>query len=105
MRSKLQERWSEYYLDASERPKIKYEYFVSGRGDFPYDMLRYDNAWPATGEDAARLFYLDDRREVRSIRMRSYQRPTIDRWSSFGWSVGTQDLHSKPERFIDGLIP
>jgi hypothetical protein len=105
MRSKLQERWSEYYLVTSERPKTRYAYFVSGRGDFPFDMLRHDSCWPATGVDAARLFYLDDRRDVRSVRMLSYSKPTIDRWSSFGWSVGTQDLHSKEERFIDGLIP
>ena len=26
---------------------------VCGTGPFPLDMLRYDQAWPATGEDAA----------------------------------------------------
>ena len=94
MRSELKARWSEYKLDASERPKIVYEYFVTGRGDFPLDMLRFDACWPATGEDAARLdvSFLTMKREPRSIRMRSYRAPTVDRWSSFGWSVGTEKL-------------
>jgi len=91
----LRDRWSEYKLHADERPKMRYEYFVSGTGEFPFDMLRYDSCWPATGEDAAKIalpFGDANRRKVRSIRLRSYRPPTVARWSSFTWSVGTENL-------------
>ena len=105
MRSFRSERWFEFRLDTSERPKTLYEYYVTGRGDFPLDMLRYDGAWPASGEDAARLVLLDDRRSNRSVKLRSYNAPTLARWMSFGWSVGTQNLQEHNESIIDGLIP
>ena len=89
-------RFDVYPLKTHERPAKIYDYFVSGRGSFPYDMLRYDAAWPATSEDAARMgVSIADReayRKVRSVRLRSYHEPTIDRWSSFVWSVGVEDL-------------
>lgn len=84
-------------LSAPERPKAFYEYYVTGRGVFPFDMFRYDGAWPATGEDAAKLEWerinSDRGRDNRSIKVRSYQEPTIARWSSFGWSVGTEAVY------------
>jgi hypothetical protein len=61
-------------------------------------MLRYDHAWPAGPDDARKLgwSYADPNapREEhrRSIMLRSFNEPTIDRWSSFGWSVGTEKL-------------
>lgn len=65
-----------------------YEYTVEGRGDFPFDMLRYDCAWPAIGDSAAYLIVdQEERRMVRKIRLRSIQRPTEGRWSSFGWTA------------------
>ena len=91
----LRDRWSEYKLDASQRPRIIYEYFVSGKGEFPFDMLRYDACWPMTGEDADKLdtpYGSAERIKMRSIRMRSYRQPTIARWQSFLWAVGTENL-------------
>jgi hypothetical protein len=92
----LKERWSEYKLTADERPKRVYEYFVSGSGDFPFDMLRYDAAWPVDSTDAYNIgvHYPQDEafKIVRSIRLRSYKPPTIARWSSFTWSVGTENV-------------
>jgi hypothetical protein len=95
--STLKKRWSEYKIDQHERPKIIYEYFVTGRGAFPFDMLRYDSCWPASSEDAAKLdmqFANAEHayRQHRSIRMRSYREPTVERWSSFNWSAGTERL-------------
>jgi hypothetical protein len=75
-------------LERRDRPKARYQYYVTGRSRFPFDMLRHDSAWPATGYDAALLEYDEVRRSDRSIQLRSYRAPTIDRWSSFGWSVG-----------------
>lgn len=97
-REMLGQRYDMYTLEAFEKPKKLYEYYVSGTGMFPFDMLRFDHCWPASGNDAA---LLDDateyhrsghRSKLRSIKMRSYREPTIDRWVSFTWSVGTQKL-------------
>jgi len=60
-------------------------YNVEGRGLFPFDMLRYDAAWPAASRDAA---YIDGR-EQRKIGLASWQGPTIERWASFGWRVAS----------------
>src|SRR5215475_13664006 len=98
MKSHLADRWSVYVLRADERPKTVYEYFVSGTGEFPWDMLRYDAAWPVDSNDAANmgLGFHDNGmaayKEVRSVRLRSYKPPTVARWSSFTWSVGTHRL-------------
>jgi hypothetical protein len=92
------ERYIAYRLEAGERPRTFYEYYVSGHGDFPLDMLRHDSCWPASGEDAAKMDWQSwgaPRFAVRSIRMRSYKEPTIGRWSSFGWSPGPHNLESK----------
>jgi hypothetical protein len=86
------ERWYEDRLSTSERPRFLYTYYVTGHGDFPFDMLRYDSCWPASGEDAARLFYTSKRFVTRSVKIRSYRLPTIDRWQSFNWSVGVYNL-------------
>lgn len=93
-------RFTEYRLDAGERPKARFVYFVSGRGEFPYDMLRYDRAAPYSTEDAVKLgspyFTPENREELRKIRtvqLVSYQEPTVDRWSSFMWSVSSHDPH------------
>jgi hypothetical protein len=59
---------------------------VVGDGDFPYDMLRYDLAWPATGGDSALIGY-NNKTSVRRIELRSLKLPTIARWASFGWKV------------------
>jgi len=89
-------RFLEHRLRADERPKTIYEYYVTGSGEFPFDMLRHDSCWPATGMDVV----LIDRheRQLRSIKIRSYRKPTIDRWSSFTWSVGTENLNRGEER-------
>jgi hypothetical protein len=91
----LKDRWSEYRLMPADRPKIRYEYYVTGKGEFPIDMLRYDSCWPLTSEDALKLvieFGVPERGKMRSIRMGSYYPPTIARWQSFLWSVGVEKL-------------
>lgn len=98
----LKERFTERRFDASERPRRFYEYFVTGHGPFPIDMLRHDGAWPATGEDAAKIewsFCLShselqaQRLKTQSIKLWSHREPTIERWKSFNWSVGTERLY------------
>ena len=68
-------------------------YTVSGRGEFPLDMLRYDECGFATQADrAAALGELVPSTHVpgqRNIDMvsESGRRPTVARWESFGWKV------------------
>jgi len=96
--SQLKDRWSEYKLRTDERPKLQYEYFVSGSGEFPWDMLRYDACWPVDSIAASKMgigFHDNGAaayKKIRSIRLRSYKPPTVARWSSFTWSVGNEDL-------------
>ncbi len=76
----------------------EHSFTVQGKGDFPIDMLRYDQCYPATGVDAAAIEATKDRfadaksrREVREIRLWKISRtmvgPTNDRWASFMWKV------------------
>lgn len=58
---------------------------VSGKGDFPYDMLRHDCCWPYSSDDAAMLSY-SDRRTLR-LQTGQMSSPTAARWASFGWAV------------------
>jgi hypothetical protein len=84
-------RYTEHHLKHDERPRTTYDYWVTGRGHFPFDMLRHDKCWPCTSSDAASLAYYN-KEEPRSIHLRSYQMPTEGRWSSFLWSVGKEQL-------------
>src|SRR5262245_48517166 len=85
-------RVRERRIQPADRPKVFYEYHVTGHGTFPMHMLRHDGAWPATGEDAAKIDYDLIAGRERSIKLYSYRKPTIERWSSFGWSVGDNAL-------------
>jgi hypothetical protein len=72
---------------------------VTGTGNFPFDMLRYDTCFPARQEDTAR--FLEPERDKgamkkfksqRSIRLCALSHnpkwsPTFQRWASFGWGV------------------
>jgi len=91
-------RFDFHRLTADARPKEVYEYWVTGSGQFPFDMLRYDAAWPIGSEDAHKIgidYPNDAAFKRRSIHLRSFRMPTIDRWSSFTWSVGAYSLEEK----------
>ena len=91
----MKPRYHEFTIPMMNRPRILYEYWVSGRGQFPLDMLRYDSAWPATPQDAAALDNYTGVRTIRSVKLLSFSEPTVDRWLSFCWSVGTEKLEGK----------
>ena len=65
---------------------------VSGDGRFPFDMLRHDACFPASGTDAANLpepnaaLLQSEGRDVELISHTRF-RPTSARWESFGWVV------------------
>ena len=60
---------------------------VEGRGQFPYDMLRYDSCYPRTGIDAAKLVERGPRR-IEMVMVDHYGHgPERQRWASFLWTV------------------
>ena len=81
-----EQRWYPLELIPKNRPAVMYTYWVTGKGPFPYDMLRYDQAWPL--ERVGDL----PRDGNRSIKLCSYKRPTVERWLSFWWSVGLDPI-------------
>lgn len=72
-----------------------YTYIVTGSGQFPFDMLRYDSCHPKHEADSGEI--------ERSCRVRARysgpmvrnfrvtlvgpREPTRARWASFGWTV------------------
>ncbi len=59
---------------------------VTGKGWFPYDMLRYDQCYPCNVQDSGALEY--DRRDKRTVELATTKRWATDaRWASFGWVV------------------
>lgn len=69
-------------------------YTVTGVLPFPVDMVRYDQAWPSSQDDADRV-ERSIKREIDgpvSVRINSVRAPTIGRWASFGWEVTNIDF-------------
>lgn len=63
---------------------------VTGGGRFPLSMLRFDEAWPATDEDAQTIeetFNNHIRRWTVTLRTTARFAPTIGRWDSFNCRV------------------
>lgn len=93
-------------------------FYVTGRGPFPVDMLRYDACWPET--DAASTMIAEsftdnpkgqiDRYVVALVSNALYS-PHVDRWASFGWlvietphPVDLEDLALDPTMFPQGHL-
>ena len=66
------------------------EFTVEGVGRFPVDMLRYEQAYPASEADAGQADFHDDqlprRRRVR-VCAHYAGAPSRERWQSFNWKV------------------
>ncbi len=69
-----------------------WKFTVRGRGNFPFDMLRYDAAFPldGTGELMGHIFTRPSVCEV-NLGTLSFYGPTVDRWRSFGWTVSKSE--------------
>jgi len=74
------------------------DFEVTGNGEFPMDMLRYDGCHPTDTASAHAMHTprvgTPDYLAVRTVRLRitspeKTQRPTRDRWASFMWAVGS----------------
>lgn len=70
---------------------------VEGRGEFPFDMLRYASAWPASSIDAAAIRREHETRQVTLETDRAGPKfapvpySVCDRFKSFGWRMVTAD--------------
>lgn len=88
--------------------KIGVEFVVEGLGEFPVDMLRYDECRPKSGADWNSVSATESDELWRERRRVTLQRaevsphwvPTIRRWESFGWRLvevdGVPMIESKP---------
>lgn len=82
-------------MNVSQNGKLYFHYVkVTGTGDFPVDMLRYDACYPRTTEDALKIlggytFAFGERRTVELVRVSDSRSNgfTPGRWASFGWRV------------------
>lgn len=75
-----------------------YYFNVTGTGEFPWDMLRYDRCWPADGDSVANMMYergRDDPLKRRTVQMASNTPPTVGRWQSFMWRVVITDPYTQ----------
>lgn len=72
---------------AKERVFID-SFTVEGGGEFPFDMLRYDQCWPTGSMDAAAITHEGKRRvALNGVAGLPGNYPTHARWLSFGWRV------------------
>lgn len=78
--------------------KYACEFTVTGTGEFPIDMMRYDRATPLSQLDASHTIssFTNPEDEAYSVRLIRFtegkgrnhaDNPTVDRWQSFGWQV------------------
>lgn len=84
-------------MSERERVKAKRQYVVTeivvtGRGEIPLDMLRFDRCSPASSDDVSAI--LNGRADHRiAVEIRLYRfspdgsKATVARWHSFGWDV------------------
>lgn len=78
----------------TKKPKAEYrrtEITVRGSGEFPYDMLRYDDACPVSSDDVSNMCNRDGAFVQREVKLYRFSldgaKAEADRWRSFGWQV------------------
>lgn len=64
---------------------------VTGGGEFPLDMLRYDCAWPHSSADVAAIESVGKRSVVLDRVSWNGHGPEAGRWESFNWKVANID--------------
>jgi hypothetical protein len=70
---------------------------VTGWGQFPIDMLRYDRATPASEGDSAAITNSFNRpRGAITVNLLCPRPPTQGRWESFGFRVTSITVVAKP---------
>ncbi len=61
------------------------QFAVQGAGEFPLDMLRYDECYPVSPADVNAI--AGEKRRTVLLYTYAKHMPTIDRWDSFNWLV------------------
>ena len=85
MATKLTARQKDKLIEAAQNAIT---FTVTGRGNFPHDMLRYDICWPAHEGESNKLTKTSGPlEEARTITLRGLTGPTFARWRSFNWEV------------------
>jgi hypothetical protein len=79
---------------------------VSGRGEFPFDMLRYDQCYPADAVTASMLATAGTDRHQRMMKFRTSNSINVHpaRWESFGWKVEKIDSERYPDLTADEVL-
>lgn len=71
-------------------------FVVMGKGFFPSDMLRYDQAWAVTGVNVGgeRAYdMVSDAQEWRCVVVASWRHElSKGRWNSFGWEIVEEQI-------------
>ena len=62
--------------------------------NFPFDMLRYDKAWPSDRGAAALSNLRHTEEPVVEVELITHGKVTDGRWESFGWRVVRVDTRS-----------
>jgi hypothetical protein len=63
-------------------------FVVAGYGNFPFRMLARNCAWPATEDEAQKIYYACPTQAPRQeIALASLERPQIQMWAGFNWPV------------------
>jgi hypothetical protein len=77
-------------------------FYVRGRGDFPFDMLRYDCCYPIRPDDAEKIsgHWSGPNGLTASWRTvclaATHGTFTPARWASFGWSANEENIWVDP---------
>lgn len=85
--------------------RYRQTFAVEGTGDFPYDMLRYDQCWPCLETetplmDSNKMLHDDDwfRKPRRVSMARDVEQkgdvPSVGRWRSFNWHVVEESIET-----------
>ena len=79
----------------------EHRYIVEGSGEFPFDMLRRDRAFPADIASAKAMGERNGLRRVELITARARD-VNVKRWDSFGWRVVAGFIDTYPMVCVDG---
>jgi hypothetical protein len=74
-------------------------FIVEGAGQFPFDMLRWDECVPVMEEDSHAMAREGEFRQIKMKLVGCKKKPTYDRWASFGWRI-TGKMHSHIETVL-----
>ena len=87
-----------------------FRYTVTGKGEFPVDMLRRNRCYPTDTMSACNMFSTETKK--RSVALESDESPKIKYWNSYQWKVKIEWAESKADmpyivrdkKTIDGRI-